>query len=259
MQLLMEGIDGKLFVCDVQPTDTILSLKRQVRKKKMVPIDRMKLRCKGRFLDDERTLSDYSITKDDFLIVSYSMGGETYCLGCIVPALICLSANVSLQCQDTLPSDGQELLRSIQVTLAILNNNAMEAIMDYVQSCKKNWSPLEIEDVEFFQNHTARRHSQAISSFIGAICHMIKPYLERYRKPKAVKDNQSSIYSTNNYYSIESEKSILTEPISRDWFNYLHQTRCPICFYRFTYAQIASNTPNRYAETSSCCYRTSII
>jgi hypothetical protein len=240
MQIFIKNLNGKRVIYEVHPTDTILSVKRQVREKEGMPLRRIRLIYAGKFLENDETLSNYKILKESTFQLMFPFDGGSYCIGCIRPALICLSAHVSLQCGKKLTFDNEQLLHSIKTKLISLNNGIKEAIMNCIETCGHEWDYIENDDAEYFRNHAEQRQIQAINEFTGAICRIINPYIEKYRTLNMLKSTQVSIYYKAAY------QSTLTEPIDIDWLTFLHETRCPICFCRFSNVQLATNVPNRY-------------
>jgi hypothetical protein len=240
MQIFIKNLNRKTVTYEVHPTDTIRSVKRQVREKEGMPLRRIQLMYAGKSLENDETLSNYKIPKESTFELMFRLGGGSYCIGCILPALICLSAHVSLQCGEKLTFDKEQLLHSIKTKLISLNNGITEAIMNCIETCGHEWNCIENDDADYFRNHAEQRQLQAINKFTGAICSMIKPYIEKYRTLNMLKSTQDSIYYEAAY------KSTLTKPIDIDWLTFLHETRCPICFCRFSNVQLATNIPNRY-------------
>lgn len=200
----------------------------------------MRLICAAKQLENDRTLLDYDIKKESTVHLMLRMGGGSYCIGCEIPVLICLSAHVSLQCGEKLTFDDEQLLYSIQAKLISLNNGISEAIINCITSCGREWTTLENDDADYFQNHTQQRQFQAINTFIGTICKMIRPYLEKYRSAEVIEKTTHLIgYKT----AMKSEQN---KPIDVGWLTFLHESRCPICFCRFNNVQPTANIPNRY-------------
>ncbi len=69
MQIFAKTLKGVVIQLEVEPSETIKSVKLKIQDKLGIPAENQWLLFEGEELKDEKTLSDYNITDNNYLII----------------------------------------------------------------------------------------------------------------------------------------------------------------------------------------------
>ena len=77
MKISITPIKGATFTLDVEPFDTILTIKQKIQDTMHMPVAEQRIIFAGKKLEDDRTLSDYNIMRESTLhLISTAAAGQ---------------------------------------------------------------------------------------------------------------------------------------------------------------------------------------
>lgn len=80
MQLLVKTVSGRTLSLEVQPTETVESVKKMLQERENVDVDHQRLVFAGKELDDSDAIGVYGISSETTVEMLFKMAGESLSL-----------------------------------------------------------------------------------------------------------------------------------------------------------------------------------
>jgi len=104
MKITLKTLQQTQFHLDVEPSETILQIKQKIEESQGHAVSLQKLISKGKVLNDEKKISEYPISENDFLVLMVSKPPKTSIKPSAEPNVAETSEKLDTEATTTSPS-----------------------------------------------------------------------------------------------------------------------------------------------------------